>query len=65
MEMNASGRSEGLRKTDQVHERRGNPGVDTARQEPCPTEQVPPANSPGPNVPDEGAFETSVGGAGI
>jgi hypothetical protein len=65
MEMNASPRPEVLRETDHVQERRGNPGVDTVRQEPCPNEQTPPLNPPGADVPDEGDFETSVGGAGI
>jgi hypothetical protein len=65
MEMNASARSEGLRETEHVQQRRDNPGVDTVPQEPCPNEQTPPLNPAGPSVPDEGDFETSVGGAGI
>ena len=63
--MNASARPEGLRETDHVQERRSNPGVDTAPQKLCSSEQAPPGNPPGPNVPDEDACDTFVGGAGI
>jgi len=63
--MNVSARPEALRETNHVQERRGNPGVDTMLQELCSTEQAPPGKPPGPNVPDEGAFETFVGGSGI
>ena len=63
--MRAYTHPEGPRETDHVQERPGNPGVDTVPQEPCPNEQTPPQNPEGPYVPDEGDFETSVGGAGI
>jgi hypothetical protein len=65
MEMNVPARPEVLRGTDHVQERRGDPGVDTVLQELCPNEQASPRDLLGPYVPDEGAFETSVGGAGI
>jgi hypothetical protein len=63
--MNATARSEVLSETDQVNHRRGNPGVDTVPQEDCPTEQTLPRNPAAPYAPDEGAFETFAGGAGI
>jgi hypothetical protein len=63
--MNAPARPEGSRQTDHVQERGGNPGVDTVPQEPRSDEQAPPWGAPESNVPDEGAFETFVGGAGI
>ena len=63
--MNASARPEGLGETVHVQERRGNPGIDPVPPEPCPNEQAPLLNHAGPSVPDEGNFETSVGGAGI
>jgi hypothetical protein len=65
MEMKESPRPEVLRETDHVQERRGNPGVDSMLQELCSHEQTPPRNPLGPYVPDEGAFESFVGGAGI
>jgi hypothetical protein len=63
--MNVSERSAVLRQTDQIKEHRGNPRVDTVPQEPYPAEQAPPRNPVRPNIPDEGAFETLAGGAGI
>jgi hypothetical protein len=65
MEMNEAARPEVLRETDHVRERRGNPGVDTVMQELFCNEQTPPRNPLGSYVPDEGAFETYFGGAGI
>jgi hypothetical protein len=63
MLMNTSVHSEVLRGADQVKEHRGNPRVDTVRQEFCASEQIPPRNPDRPYVPDEGAF--FVDGAGI
>ena len=63
--MNVSARPEALRETNHVQERRGNPGVDTMLQELCSSEQAPPWNAPGANVPDKGAFETFISRAGI
>jgi len=63
--MNTSERSEVPRETAHVQEARGTPGVDTVPQRSCPNEQIPPRNPVGPHVPDEGAFESFVGGAGI
>jgi hypothetical protein len=65
MQMNGSAYSEVLRETDQVKEHRGNPGVDTAPQEVCFNEEAPPRNPVRPCAPDEGAFETFIGGEGI
>ena len=65
MEMNASACPEVLRDTDHVQERRGNPVVDNVLQELCSNEQTPPRNPLGSYVPDEGAFYTFIGGAGI
>ena len=63
--MNTSALSEVLSETDQGKEHRGNPGVDTVPKKSCPNEQIPPRNPAGPYVPDEGAFESFAGGAGI
>ena len=63
--MNTSARPKVPQETDHIQERSSNPGVDTMLQELCSTEQAPPGKPPGPNVPDEGAFETFVGGSGI
>ena len=63
--MNESGRPENLRETDHVQERRGNPGVDTLLQERFSKEQSPSRNPLGSYIPDEGTFESFVGGAGI
>jgi hypothetical protein len=63
--MNASARPEVPRETDHNQERRGIPAVDTTRQELCSSEQAPPWNPPGANVPEQGAFETFICGAGI
>ena len=63
--MNAPERSDVLRQTDHVHEHRGNPSAHTTLHEPCPDEQAPPRGPVGAYVPDEGAFEVFVGGAGI
>jgi hypothetical protein len=63
--MDASERPELPRETDHIKGRRGNPNVDAAPQELCPSEQTPPRNPVGPFDPDEGALETLVDGSGI
>jgi hypothetical protein len=63
--MNTSERPEVLRETDHVQERGDNPGDDSVLKEPRSNGQTPPRNPAGPHVPDEGALETFVGGAGI
>jgi hypothetical protein len=63
--MNESDRSEVLWEIDHVTERRGNPGVDGVLPESCPNQQFPRRNPLVSRVPDEGAFETFVGGTGI
>ena len=63
--MNASERADVLRGTDHVPEHGGNPTAHPALQEHRSSEQAPPRSPPGPYVPDEGTFETFVGGAGI
>jgi hypothetical protein len=63
--MNASAGHEVLSETDQVEGHRGNPSVDTVPQELRSNEQTSPWNPGGPDGPDEGAFTTFVGGAGI
>ena len=63
--MNPSTRAEVLSETDRGKDQRGYPLVDSVPQELCSNVQTPPWNPPGPNVPDEGAFESLVGGAGI
>jgi hypothetical protein len=63
--MNASERADVLWEIDHITERRRNPHVGGASPEPCSNEQTPPQNPFGPWVPDGGAFETFVGGAGI
>ena len=63
--MNTSARSEVLSETDQVKEHCDNPGVDTLPQRSCLNEQISPRNPVEPSVPDEGAFESFGGGAGI
>jgi hypothetical protein len=65
MSMNAFERSEVRWEIDQVTGRDGNPSVGGGPPEPCSSEQTPPRNPLGSWVPDEGAFETFVGGAGI
>jgi hypothetical protein len=65
MEMNASTRPEVLRQTDHVQERPGDAGVDTMLQELCSDERTPQRNTPWPCVPDEGASETFIDGAGV
>jgi hypothetical protein len=65
MRMNASERSDFLCEIDHVTERSGNSRVGGGSPEPCPNQQTPPQNPFGPWAPDEGAFETFVGGAGI
>jgi hypothetical protein len=64
MEMNGSACSEVLRGTDQVKDHRGNPGVDPV-PEVCLDQEAPPRNPVRPCAPDEGAFETFIGGEGI
>jgi hypothetical protein len=51
--------------TDQARKRRGHPGLDSVRQELHLDRQTPPRDPVGPQVPDEDAAETFVGGAGI
>jgi hypothetical protein len=63
--MNASVSSELLRDRDPVQEHRGHPDLDTVPQEYRSNGQSPPRNPAEPSVPDEVAFETFVGGAGI
>jgi hypothetical protein len=65
MPMNASERSEDRRETDQAQEHCATPMVHPVPQEHHSDRQTPPGNPVGPHVPDEGAFETFVGGAGI
>ena len=65
MQMNPATRPEVLREADQAREPCGMPTGDAVPQELCSNVQTPPWNPPGPNVPDEGAFESLVGGAGI
>jgi hypothetical protein len=63
--MNTPQRSEALRETDHAQEHRPNPGVHTLLPDKGSETQPPPRNPVEPYVPDEGAFETFVGGAGI
>ena len=63
--MNAPERSDVLRQTDHVPERHGNLSAHTPPHERCPVELAPPRRPPGPDAPDEGAFMTFAGGAGI
>jgi hypothetical protein len=65
MEMNPSVSSEALRDWDQVQEHRADPDIDLVPQGQCSNGQSPPRNPGKPSVPDEGAFQTFVGGAGI
>jgi hypothetical protein len=62
--MNAPARPAVPRQTDPTQER-GNPGDDPVPHEPYSDGHIPPWDPSGPNAPDEGAFETFVGGAGI
>jgi hypothetical protein len=63
--MNPSRRSIVLSEADQDKEDRGNPRVPTILHELCSSEQTPPRDRVAPDVPDEGALETFVYGAGI
>jgi hypothetical protein len=63
--MNPPERPEVLRETAHVQEHRADPSVHTVLQEHRSNRQTPPRNPVGPCVPDEGAIETFVGGAGI
>jgi hypothetical protein len=63
--MNPSTHSEDLREADQSRENRGNPRVRTLSREHPSDEQTSLHNPARPHVPDVGAFETFVGGAGI
>jgi hypothetical protein len=63
--MNLSTHSDALSEADQCMEPRSKPRGDAAPQEHSPDEQSPPRNPAGPFVPDEGAVDTFVGGAGI
>jgi hypothetical protein len=61
--MNASRRSDVLRETDHAQEHRASPRRET---DSGPFDrQTPPRDLVGPHLPDEGAFETFVAGAGI
>ena len=63
--MNTSERPEASRETDHVRERRATPSAHTAPQEHRSERRAFPRNAAAPHAPDEGAFETYVGGAGI
>jgi hypothetical protein len=63
--MNAPERSEAPRETDYAQEHRATPPVHAAPQEHCLNGQPALRNPIAPHVPDEGAFETFVGGADI
>jgi hypothetical protein len=63
--MNQSTPADALSEADQGMEPRSKPRGDAAPQEHSPNEPDPPRNPAGPLVPDEGAVETFVGGAGI
>jgi hypothetical protein len=63
--MNTSTRSEVPSDADSDKVRHANPRDQFVLQELCSNEQTPPRNPLGSHVPDEGAFETFVGGAGI
>jgi hypothetical protein len=63
--MNASAHPEVPREPDQVKEHGGKRGLDTVAQEDFFTEQPWPPSPAGPYIPDKGAFETFIAGAGI
>jgi hypothetical protein len=63
--MNAYSPPEVGRETDQAKESRGNRDLETVPQEVCSHEQTPPRSRGGLSVPDGGASETFIGGAGI
>jgi hypothetical protein len=63
--MNPSEHSEVLPEADNDQERRGNPRDDTGARELYTSEPSLPLNPVAPYAPDESAFETFVGGAGI
>jgi len=63
--MNAAEHSEGLRETDHDQEHRAAPSAHTGPPDHLSDRPTPPRNPVGPHVPDEGALETFVGGAGI
>jgi hypothetical protein len=63
--MNAPERSEAQRETDHAQEHRATPPVHAAPPGTRPNGQPAPRAPIGLHVPDEGAFETFVGGAGI
>jgi hypothetical protein len=65
MEMSTPKRFETRTETGQIKEHSVNPKDDTVAAKICVDEQTSPRNPAGPNVPDEGAFETFGGGAGI
>jgi hypothetical protein len=52
-------------RSDRVGDRRDNPRVDAASQGLRPNEPTPPRNPVELSVPDSGASETFIGGAGI
>ena len=61
--MNAPEHSDLLRQTDHVPEHFGNPSAQP--HDHCPNEPAPFRRPAGSDTPDEGAFMTFVGGAGI
>jgi hypothetical protein len=63
--MNPSARPEVIRENRQGKEDRGIHSLDPVPQQVRPDEHPPPPNPVGPHVPDLGAFEAFVGGAGI
>ena len=63
--MNTSERPEILPETDHAQEHRTSQTAHTGQSDHRCNTQTPPPNPAGPHVPDEGAFETFVSGAGI
>jgi hypothetical protein len=63
--MSLSEHPEVLGEMDRAREHCDSPSVDTVLQEHCSDGHTSPRNLTEPHVPDEGAFYTYVGGAGI
>jgi hypothetical protein len=63
--MNASERPDALPEMDHAREQSGKPRVDTVPHEHHSNSQTTPRNPEGPHIPDGGAVESFVGGAGI
>jgi hypothetical protein len=63
--MKPSVSSRALKDRDDGQEHRGRPGIDIVPQEHDSNGQTAPRSPGEPSVPDEGPFETFVGGAGI